>query len=374
VSESTVECEVLVIGAGPAGATAAAHLATAGVDVLLVDQSDFPRDKVCGDLLGGQSLVELARLGIHPAERWAGRCTVVERWFATSHQGSERGGAFELGLGPGEDELTYMVRRWDLDDGLRRRALQAGARWLSPCRCTERTPVVSGRVTVRATGPSRRELSVSARAVICAWGSVPGCATPAADPADERVLVAGRCYMAGVDLPPRTEEIHYLDHLPVNYLWIFPLPDGMANVGVVLPLKDLRRAGLRLGEHFRRVLAPIAAARPCLAGARVASPFRTTLLRTGFEPGLWCEDAVLYAGDAAGTGDPLNGEGIGPAMVSGRLAAEVLVDALARGGPVRREDLAGYERGLTGRYGDRYAWASEIARRRSELVRLVAAS
>lgn len=371
MSEAARGCEVAVIGAGPAGSAAAYHLAAAGVDVLLADQAAFPRDKVCGDLLGGQALVELPTLGIDPATHWGDLAEPVERWAVTSCEGTERGGTFDLGFGL--DDRVVLVRRLDLDDALRRRALEAGARWLSPCRCVAVRRQPGGDMQVRAVGAGGEALSISARAVVCAWGSGPG-AGGRPDGADGRVLVAGRRYYAGVDLAPDTAEMHYLDYLPINYLWVFPLSGGAANVGIVLPLAEVRRLGRRLDDHFHRALADVGRRRRSLRNALAASPFRAALLRTAFEPGVLAGDGLLLAGDAAGAADPLNGEGIGPALLSGRLAAETLVRALRRSGPVRRDDLEPYAAALTARFGPRYAGAVDIARRRAELVSLVAAS
>ncbi len=125
----TIECcDVAVVGAGPAGATAAFHLARGGLDVMLIDRASFPRDKVCGDLLGADALEELAQLGVDPAKEWPGRTRTAKRWREEGPDGEVKEGVENFGAGR---TTVHFVRRSDFDDTLRRLALSAGARWRS---------------------------------------------------------------------------------------------------------------------------------------------------------------------------------------------------------------------------------------------------
>ena len=115
-------CDVLVIGAGPAGSACAQQLARAGFRVVLADQHEFPRDKVCGDGLIPDAHAALARLGVHHEVMQAARRATHVACIGP------RGGRVDV---PGR--LAVVPRRV-LDDILRRAALDAGAIWLAPAR------------------------------------------------------------------------------------------------------------------------------------------------------------------------------------------------------------------------------------------------
>ena len=127
-------CDVLVVGAGPAGSACAQQLARAGFKVLLVDQHEFPREKVCGDGLIPDAHTAFGRLGVHHEVMKAAQRAGYVRCIGP------RGGQVDV---PGR---LAVLQRAELDDILRRAALRAGARWLAPARFEAPLTDSNGRV------------------------------------------------------------------------------------------------------------------------------------------------------------------------------------------------------------------------------------
>lgn len=364
---TTVRCDAAVIGAGPSGATAAYHLASSGLDVALVDRAAFPRDKVCGDLLGESALIELSRLRMHPTAIWPTSATPVSHWRATGISGGTRSGSFASSYA--DHGTTYVVQRTEFDDGLRRRALDAGARWFAPYLCQELLSDISGSAVAVCAGPERTVLRIEARAIICACGAG---RLPWLLPTESHfthLLVAARSYYNGIELAEETEEIFYRECYPAHYIWLFPLHKGVTNVGIVLPLASLRRTRLPLRTALRQALMESPALASFLAGAREIAGVQGALIRTGLDRGRVIDGRVAYVGDAAGMADPLTGEGIGPAMVSGRLAAEAVTAVSAS--RMRPDALRSYEAAIWQYDQDLLAKARDIYASRERLLALL---
>lgn len=331
--ELPASCEVLVVGAGPAGSAAARSLARAGLDVVLVDQHAFPRDKVCGDGLIPDAHRALRRLGLLDA--------VMARAQPVRHLRcvAPRGGHVDV---PGT--LAVLPRR-DLDLLLCHGAAQAGARMHAPARFV--APIEEGGRVVGArlqAGEATRE--VRARWVVLASGAVPQAAI-AAGVCERRTpsAVALRGYVKNEAMVGRITELEVLWHprIKPGYGWIFPCRDGVFNVGV--GVAQSHRAG-RDGRHamqdvnLREVFAAFTEvyrpARELMAGGRLLGELKGAPLRCSLEGAAWSRPGLLVAGEAAGTTYALTGEGIGKALETGLLAAE----ALAAGGRLTIDDDA----------------------------------
>ena len=320
-------CEVIVVGAGPAGSSAAAALARRGRDVLLVDRADFPRGKPCGDGIPPGAVGILDRLGAGEALRAAGFAPVSAIRLV-----SARGRDFRLGFRPRrESEAFFIAPRLRLDDLLYRHALASGAgfqraRVLGPLRQDGRV------VGVRAdVGGVAQELG--ARFVVAADGATSAVARAlVAEKAPEHHRgVAIRAYVEGIETLPETVEFHFAAALAPGYAWIFPTGRRSANVGVIVRTDRYKRRGASLTallDDFLRC----ADVRPRLSpGATVREtaswqvPYATPATPRRAYPG------ALLVGDAGRFVDPLTGEGIHSAVVTGMIAAEVIDDALLRG-------------------------------------------
>ncbi len=313
-----MRAETVVVGAGPAGTAAAIVLARAGHDVLIVDKATFPRDKCCGDGLTALALRELESLGLNPGhiESW----NVVRDVAVRSPSGTER--YYALPDGPGCH--AAVVPRVDLDAAMLDLACASGAR-VEQGRTvvgTEVSPDAIDLYTKPHNGQnSRRIRATNLIAADGMWSPVRKSLGLAVD----QYLGewhAFRQYYCEVSERAAQELIVWFepDLLP-GYAWSFPLGAGRANVGF-----GIRRDGRHsVGEmkqlwldllnrpHIQRALGPDAVAEaPHKAWPIPARVGRVPLVGP----------RTMFVGDAAAVTDPMTGEGIGQALLTGRLAAE----------------------------------------------------
>jgi geranylgeranyl reductase family protein len=353
------EADVIVVGAGPAGSTTAYYLAQTGLDVLLLEKSRFPREKVCGDGLTPRGVKALVGMGISVSEQ--------DGWVRNK-------GLRVIGAGKRMELLwpelsSYpdygLVRpRTDLDQMLARRAQQGGARLLEGVTVTgpvldDRTGQITG-VTARAAG-SDDERTYSSRVVVAADGNSSRLSVAMGlRKRDDRPLgVAVRTYYQ----TPRHDD-DYLeswldlwddDRLLPGYGWIFGMGDGTSNVG--LGLLNTSAAFGRTDYHalLRRWLKGMPAEWGFTEENRTR-PVRGAALPMGFNRTPHYFRGMLLVGDAGGMVNPFNGEGIAYAMESGEILARTIAQALARARRAETERvLAQYPRALRDAYGGYYA-------------------
>jgi geranylgeranyl reductase family protein len=315
-------CDVLVVGAGPAGSAAAIVLAKAGLDVVLADQHTFPRDKVCGDALIPDAHAALKQLGLLRA--------VMAKAQAVEHVGcvAPRGGRVDV---PGR--LAVLPRR-ELDDLLCRGAVLAGARMVAPARLVEVLEDGAGKVTgarLRGAGSVR---DLHARWVVLATGAVPQALIAAG--MCERQLPSGVALRGYVKNPGMADRLRGLDivwdrALRPGYGWIFPCGEGVFNIGVgVSHGPDQRKRGGmskddgNLHDIFKAFTECYAPARDLMEGGQLLGDLKGAPLRFGLEGARRSRPGLLVTGEAAGSTYAFTGEGIGKAMQTGILAAEAV--------------------------------------------------
>ena len=320
---SVYDSEIAIIGAGPAGSTAAALLARAGRDVHVFDRARFPRDKCCGDGLTTLALRELEALGFDPSTvvSWQQVDDVVIR----SPRGTER----RYPLPDGAGYHAAVARREDLDAALVDLAREAGAQIHEGRQLTGVDHDAGGvdltfgdethrtRHVIAADGmwsPTRKMLGLGVEGYRGEWH-------------------AFRQYFRNVSPRAARELVVWFerDLLP-GYAWSFPLDGDRANIGfgiqrggshTVGEMKDLW-PDLLARPHVRELLGP---------DAEPEAPHKAWPIpaRVGRVP--LVGPHTMFVGDAAAVTDPMTGEGIGQALLTGRLAAEAV---LAGGDPLGR--------------------------------------
>ncbi len=400
-----MDADIIVVGAGPAGCTAARICAAAGLDTLVVERAAFPRDKPCAGALSPRAAADLTRIfrleGV-PAEFGVPRLSLRALIYRRPRDSVRRDGARQrpaaprhltpswldyrrLAL-PGDQPLAHVTRRATLDQFLVGCVETAGAR------VQTRTEVVSlsqdeggvwvtVREAVECGGPSRPTLLRPLRAGYLIGAD--GAASVVARGLGRRGVRGPVAECLSLFVPMERDRAEAVTEGSLDFHfglvrggfgWAFPAEAGLAiGVGALAWGEGLgrRREGRDPGDRDRRAHGrdELAAALTWVLSvyglrSRPEGPGQPQgwLVPLGGCRRLWGEGRVLLAGDAAGTANPLTGEGIGPAVASAELAAGAVVDAVRAeagtrfaaalgvgkriGEASRRAGAAGYARSL----------------------------
>lgn len=321
---------VIIVGAGPAGATCAWFAAQAGLRVLLIDGARFPRDKACGDAFTRTKAVPiLEELGLLDELQAlpSARCETVR---LTASNGARIDLPPPRGVAPSQ-QAAYVCPRKVLDERLLARVrplvdVVEGCTVTGVLRDAQQVAGVTGVEPVTGRRRSwRGAVVVGADGVRSAVGRSAGLQ------AGGQIGLAVRGYFEGVESATDQLELYCFNRLRPGYLWIFPCGGGRANVGLYLLKSRPPRAEEGLVPQFWDLVRrhPLLAER--FRSASLVGPL------TGWPLPLWTRRrplsgaGVLLIGDAAHLVDPVTGEGIGNAMLSGKLAAGVIAESLAAG-------------------------------------------
>ena len=309
-----LRCDVVVVGAGPAGATAARYAAERGLEVLLLEKRQEIGSPVrCAEGINQEMLLPF----LDPDERWIS-ARVSRSRIVTSGTGEVRSFIGE--------ETGYVLERRVFDRVLAEKAVEAGAGVMLKT-------AVKGLITengavkgVRATD-GRSELEIEARIVVGTdgvesrvgqWKGL-DCVLRPCD-----CLACAQYLLAGIDVDPDCCDYYLGPELaPGGYAWVFPKGDHLANVGLGVQADLAQRSAL---EYLHRFIEGY---------PRLEQGSPVTLIAgnvpVGIARGAIVDDGLILAGDAARQADPMTGGGIANAMVAGRLAAEVSAKAVEEG-------------------------------------------
>lgn len=329
------ETTVCIIGAGPAGAAAALQLAQWGIHSVIVDKAFFPRDKVCGDGLSGKVITALNRIDPAIAERLQQYTEKVNSWGVTFVSPGRL--SMEVPYKPqydpkAEPPIGFVCKRIHFDqflvEEIKRRP---EIRLIQGVSIDQYHPDKDGYLLSEAGG----SMQIRAKMVIVANGAHSSFTRHIAgftvEPDHHAAGV--RAYFKNVTGMHKDNfiELHFLKTLLPGYLWIFPLPNGEANVGLDMISSAVKKKKVNLKQLLQTTIQQDPVLKERFRDASAISPIEGYGLPLGSKRRILHGDRYLLTGDAAYLIDPFTGEGIGNALYTGRIAAEHAAAAIKSG-------------------------------------------
>lgn len=324
-----VETQICIIGAGPAGATTSLFLAKKGIPHVILDAAVFPRDKVCGDALDLKVLRVLNQLDRSITEEVLNDPNINKAWGASIIISKDKKNNFDFASTSKGYPFFLVCKRAYFDNFL---VLKINRKYADLHQGTKVKKLTrQGEKWIIEAENDLGNFSIHAAMVVGADGDHSTVLRSIGERKIDRTNYAGalRQYWKGISGINQNNylEIYLPKSLPLAYLWIFPLPNGEANVGCGLVSEIIAKKSVDLKKVFQQLIREDPAladrfkhAEPLEKAVGWGLPFASQQ-RPAYGNG------YLLTGDAAALVCPLTGEGVGPAMISGLIAAEYLEKA-----------------------------------------------
>lgn len=317
----TIERDVIVVGSGPGGSVCSTFLNRGGADVLLLDKEVFPREKPCGDCQSGVTTKILEELG----------------WL----EGLRKMSYENYGILLTSPDYTKVIveapfkgYRYDtprriFDNYCRLRAIDEGVEMYEDAWVYDliwEDGVVKG-VKVKYQG---EYVEMRSKIVIGADGahSIVAQKIGMFPENDNDIAVVGRCYFEDVDMEPYNE-IHFDKDVLPGYVWLFPEKDKLCNVGLGFNRNLYPQNNMTLQQVLDKWIKESPYGER-LHGKKQIGEFRGWRIPSGCQSMDNYVPGCMVIGDAGSMVMPLTGEGIGPAMVTAKMASEISIEALEK--------------------------------------------
>lgn len=318
-----MEREVIVVGAGPSGSTAAMALAQQGHDVLMIDRKGFPRDKTCGDAIPGGAIEILYTLGMKERIEAADFYPAYKMLLSSPNQHEI---IADLIKGPQGGD-SCIVPRYKFDAVLYDHAIDSGADF---CQAQVKEPIIEdGQVKGVRIKSNGRVQDIRAKMVIGADGVTSVIARSLLEykHEDKHRAIALRAYVEDFEVTPHMVEFYLYKGILPGYAWIFPYGERKANIGLGMRLDKFRKEDKSLKEMLD-VFMKIPAIKKRTTDRTTIENIATWQLNFGSK---WdiprTFDGAILIGDAAGLINPLTGGGIHNGVISAKIAADVIHEA-----------------------------------------------
>ncbi|QCR24388.1 NAD(P)/FAD-dependent oxidoreductase [Pontibacter sp. SGAir0037] len=318
------ETNVCILGAGPGGATAALHLANKGIPSVLVDKAIFPRDKICGDALSGKVVSELKRIAPELPEALSKQPIQVPSWGIqfVSPGGQKLDVPFVYNYNTERDlPAGYIAKRVDFDNFLIEEVRKRPEiTFLEGVDITSTERKAGGILLTDSKGTH-----IQTKLLIASNGAHSSFARHFAGMQQEPSHYSAglRAYYKNVSglHDHNFIELHFFKGFLPGYFWIFPLPDGYANVGVGMLSEAVSKKKVNLKKEMLHMIATHPELKKRFEHAELVDSIKGYGLPLGSKKRVISGDNYMLVGDAASLIDPFTGEGISNAMISGRWAA-----------------------------------------------------
>jgi len=327
--------KIVIVGTGPAGATASLYLCKMGIQHTIIDKHSFPRHKTCGDGLTGSVKTVLAHLNrawlheISALEDQFSKCYGIRLVSANGHQVD-----IPLVSDPGKYNFApaFVAKRFDFDNFL---VSKIDEQFATKKFGYEVTAVERKDNKVAITFTNQQETETIDADIIIGADSERSIVVKSLCPRKkdmDHYCGSVRAYFSGVTGCHEGNylEMHFMKNVP-GYFWIFPLPNGLVNVGVGMISKDLSERKVNLRNLLVDFTKESKVLKDRFADAKLESKIEGWSLPLGSVRYKTYGDNFMLCGDAASLIDPATGEGVSNAMVSGRIAAETIQTAIESG-------------------------------------------
>ena len=326
---STLRTDITILGAGPAGITAAISLAKKGIPVLLIDKCSFPRQKICGDGLSGKVISNLTRLDPAYVAEIQDSGLATHSYAARFYSPDRK--MIELSFQNGDPSIPagFISQRFDFDNFLLSKALEFNNITFLNNINIDKIDRENGELRLR---DEKGNLIAETSLLLFAAGSNRNLIRqldPAYPDPEEGIGIRGYFENVSGSDQKHAIEIHFFKELLPWYFWIFPFSDGSANVGLALPETLARKSKKSLKELLYHIINTYPDIKSRFTNAVLRGKLEAARLAYYTGPVDIAGDNFMLLGDAARLIDPFSGEGIGNALASGRFAAETAMECIA---------------------------------------------
>jgi menaquinone-9 beta-reductase len=326
--------DIVIIGAGPAGCSTSLFLSKHKIPHTIIDKAIFPRDKVCGDALSGKVVYVMKQLNNSMIYDYNNNPKqFLPSWGVkfVAPNGKSIDIPFKSDISKETHAPGFISKRMDFDASLFNQLDKEYATVIEGAEAKDIIKHPDGITLSYTKGETTSTLS-GIKLIVGAEGdrSMVAKKLSTIKKENDHYCAGIRAYYTGVtELHEQNFiELHFLEELLPGYFWIFPLPNGQANVGAGMLSSSVSAKNVNLKKDMLRAIANNPKIKHRFANAELVSPIQGWGLPLGSKKRVISGDHFLLTGDAASLIDPFTGEGIGNAMYSGMLAAAHIKNCL----------------------------------------------